>query len=277
MIDNLERAVAHADRRGNGGVDGAAVLKGVDLVLRLFKQKLERYEVRPFEATGQPFDPRVHEAISRVEHAGDPGRLGRGRAAEGLPRRRAPAAAGAGLGVVGQRQADRAVGGLAACRPITTKRWASAAARPTSRSRSPTGSSRSGGTRIATPATRRPRSGSRSWRSRTRCCPTTASAGTTIASARSTARARSAAADVTGATEFFDALFGDLFGLQRGASRPRGATCATRWSSTSRRRRWGARRCSSSSAPRTARRARARAPRAATRGWSPARAAAARA
>jgi molecular chaperone GrpE len=51
-----------------GAVDGAAVLKGVDLVLRLFKQKLERYEVRPFEATGQPFDPRVHEAISRVEH-----------------------------------------------------------------------------------------------------------------------------------------------------------------------------------------------------------------
>ena len=66
VIDNLERAVAM--QGGNGSVDGAAVLKGVDLVLRLFKQKLERYEVRPFEATGQPFDPRVQEAISRVEH-----------------------------------------------------------------------------------------------------------------------------------------------------------------------------------------------------------------
>jgi molecular chaperone GrpE len=65
VIDNLERAVA---MQTGGAVDGAAVLKGVDLVLRLFKQKLERYEVRPFEATGQPFDPRVHEAISRVEH-----------------------------------------------------------------------------------------------------------------------------------------------------------------------------------------------------------------
>jgi molecular chaperone GrpE len=53
---------------GNGAVDGAAVLKGVDLVLRLLKQKLERHEVRPFDAAGQPFDPRVHEAISRVEH-----------------------------------------------------------------------------------------------------------------------------------------------------------------------------------------------------------------
>jgi len=68
VIDNLERAVA-MQTGGNGNVDGPAVLKGVDLVLRLFKQKLERYEVRPFEATGQPFDPRVHEAISRVEHA----------------------------------------------------------------------------------------------------------------------------------------------------------------------------------------------------------------
>ncbi len=67
VIDNLERAVA-MQTGGNGSVDGPAVLKGVDLVLRLFKQKLERYEVRPFEAAGQPFDPRVHEAISRVEH-----------------------------------------------------------------------------------------------------------------------------------------------------------------------------------------------------------------
>ena len=65
VVDYLERAV----QTGTGGVDGAAVLKGVDLVLRLLKQKLERYEVRAFDAAGQPFDPRLHEAISRVEHA----------------------------------------------------------------------------------------------------------------------------------------------------------------------------------------------------------------
>jgi len=67
VVDYLERAVG-MQAAGNGTVDGAAVLKGVDLVLRLLKQKLERYEVRPFDAAGQPFDPRVHEAISRVEH-----------------------------------------------------------------------------------------------------------------------------------------------------------------------------------------------------------------
>jgi molecular chaperone GrpE len=68
VVDYLERAVA-MQNSANGGVDGPAILKGVDLTLRLLKQKLERYEVRPFDAAGQPFDPRLHEAISRVEHA----------------------------------------------------------------------------------------------------------------------------------------------------------------------------------------------------------------
>jgi len=76
VIDNLERAVGAFD--GNAPAakgppapapDGAAVLKGVNLVLRLFQSKLERYQVKPFVARGEPFDPKVHEAISRVETA----------------------------------------------------------------------------------------------------------------------------------------------------------------------------------------------------------------
>ena len=69
VADNLERAAAHA---GDGAVDGPAILKGVNLVLRLLQQKLERLEVRPFDSKGQPFDPRQHEAISRVESADVP-------------------------------------------------------------------------------------------------------------------------------------------------------------------------------------------------------------
>jgi molecular chaperone GrpE len=65
VVDNLERAVGMQA----GGADGGAVLKGVDLVLRVLKQKLERHDVKAFEAAGQPFDPRVHEAISRVASA----------------------------------------------------------------------------------------------------------------------------------------------------------------------------------------------------------------
>jgi molecular chaperone GrpE len=63
IADNLERATGAQAQK----TDAAAVVKGVNLVLRLFQQKLERYEVRPFETVGQPFDPRIHEAISRVE------------------------------------------------------------------------------------------------------------------------------------------------------------------------------------------------------------------
>lgn len=67
VADNLERAV-----EAGAGADGATVLKGVTLVLRLLQQKLERHEVKAFEAKGQPFDPRLHEAISRVESADVP-------------------------------------------------------------------------------------------------------------------------------------------------------------------------------------------------------------
>jgi molecular chaperone GrpE len=69
VADNLERAT---DAHAAGAKDAASVLKGVTLVLRLLQQKLERHEVRPFEAKGQVFDPRVHEAISRVESADVP-------------------------------------------------------------------------------------------------------------------------------------------------------------------------------------------------------------
>jgi len=78
VIDNLERAVgAYGDGGAPGAAasaapDPAAVLKGVGLVLRLFQSKLERYNVKPIAARGQPFDPRIHEAISRVETADVP-------------------------------------------------------------------------------------------------------------------------------------------------------------------------------------------------------------
>ena len=67
VVDNLERATAAYTE--TAAVDGAAILKGVNLVLRLFQSKLERYGVKPFEAKGQPFDPRVHEAISQTTTA----------------------------------------------------------------------------------------------------------------------------------------------------------------------------------------------------------------
>ncbi len=64
VVDNLERAVEHADKEGDAA---AAIIDGVKLVLRQFLTALERVDVTPVEASGQPFDPNVHEAISQLE------------------------------------------------------------------------------------------------------------------------------------------------------------------------------------------------------------------
>jgi molecular chaperone GrpE len=79
VMDNLERAVGAYGvgdtpvKPGAGSAaataDAQAVLKGVELVLRLFQSKLDRYGIKRIDAEGQPFDPHLHEAISRIETA----------------------------------------------------------------------------------------------------------------------------------------------------------------------------------------------------------------
>jgi molecular chaperone GrpE len=59
VVDSLERATSMK-------LDLNTLLEGVNVVLRMFQKKLERHDVRPFETKGQPFDPRLHEAISQV-------------------------------------------------------------------------------------------------------------------------------------------------------------------------------------------------------------------
>ncbi|MBN2573182.1 MAG: nucleotide exchange factor GrpE [Deltaproteobacteria bacterium] len=67
IADNLERATASfAEHREN---DVKSIRDGVDLVLRQFRSKLERYQVKAVESVGQPFDPRVHEAVAQVPTA----------------------------------------------------------------------------------------------------------------------------------------------------------------------------------------------------------------
>lgn len=67
VIDNLERATA-AWGEGRDS-DAKAVRDGVDLVLRQFRSKLDRYQVKPVDAKGAAFDPRLHEAISQTPSA----------------------------------------------------------------------------------------------------------------------------------------------------------------------------------------------------------------
>jgi molecular chaperone GrpE len=72
VLDNLERAVQHAEERYKDDVEAAAITDGVKLVLRQFGQALERSEVTPVDAAGQPFDPAFHEAISQQETDAQP-------------------------------------------------------------------------------------------------------------------------------------------------------------------------------------------------------------
>ncbi len=65
VVDNLERAVEHADADGNG----QSVLEGVRLVLKSLLDILERHGVKRIDAVGERFDPSRHEAMAQVESA----------------------------------------------------------------------------------------------------------------------------------------------------------------------------------------------------------------
>jgi molecular chaperone GrpE len=64
VADNLERAIA-ASKKG-GAKSLKSVRDGIDSVLHLFRSKLERYAVTAIEAEGNPFDPRLHHAVSQA-------------------------------------------------------------------------------------------------------------------------------------------------------------------------------------------------------------------
>jgi len=63
VVDNLERAIAHA----SGGGNGKPLVEGVEMVLRGLLDVLAKHGVSLISAQGQPFDPTKHEAMSQVE------------------------------------------------------------------------------------------------------------------------------------------------------------------------------------------------------------------
>ena len=72
IVDNLERALsATSEVAGQQGGDASLVvqglLEGVELTLRQFREVLERHGVTPIESVGQAFDPKLHEAVARLE------------------------------------------------------------------------------------------------------------------------------------------------------------------------------------------------------------------
>jgi len=74
MIDNLERAV------DQGIIDGIkaeknlnALLEEVKLTLKSLQTTLEKFEVKPIDTVGQPFDPTIQEALNMEASKNIPG------------------------------------------------------------------------------------------------------------------------------------------------------------------------------------------------------------
>lgn len=64
ILDNLERAISHAQ----GGGNSQPLVEGVSLVLRSFLDMVEKHGVSRVSAKGQLFDPAKHEAMAQVEN-----------------------------------------------------------------------------------------------------------------------------------------------------------------------------------------------------------------
>ncbi len=63
VVDNLDRAIDAASK----STDFDSFQKGVAMTRKSFEDALARHGVKGFSARGQPFDPRLHEAIQQVE------------------------------------------------------------------------------------------------------------------------------------------------------------------------------------------------------------------
>ena len=62
VLDSLEKALELADQSD----DAKAVLEGIEISLRMFRETLERGGVAIVDPLGEPFDPSKHEALAMV-------------------------------------------------------------------------------------------------------------------------------------------------------------------------------------------------------------------
>ena len=60
VVDNLEHAVAQS-------TSDEEYKKGIELVLKQFKDILASQNVKEIESVGKPFDPSIHEAVSSIQ------------------------------------------------------------------------------------------------------------------------------------------------------------------------------------------------------------------
>lgn len=71
ILDNFERAIAHADAAGEP--ENSPLRVGIVLIKKQLADFLAQQGLSRLEAVGKPFDPHVHEAIGHIESAEHPG------------------------------------------------------------------------------------------------------------------------------------------------------------------------------------------------------------
>ena len=65
VVDNLERALSAGMAEGVASEESlASLLEGVQLTLKSLLATLEKFEVKPIESVGQPFNPQYQEALT---------------------------------------------------------------------------------------------------------------------------------------------------------------------------------------------------------------------
>lgn len=65
VIDNLERVLQV--KNATSSPDNDALVKGVESTFRMFLQTLERFGIKKIDASGQRFDPSLHEALMEAD------------------------------------------------------------------------------------------------------------------------------------------------------------------------------------------------------------------
>lgn len=60
VLDNLERALEHSDEEGS-------LKEGLDMILKMFKDVLQKEGVGEIPTLGEKFDPNLHNAVMHVE------------------------------------------------------------------------------------------------------------------------------------------------------------------------------------------------------------------
>jgi molecular chaperone GrpE len=66
VLDSLERALGHSE---NTSVP-SAFIEGMEMIAQMLRGVCEKYGVTPVKTVGEPFDPAIHEALSRMPAPG---------------------------------------------------------------------------------------------------------------------------------------------------------------------------------------------------------------